>query len=97
MLAKRPVVKIIDSTKDITSTTDTSEHSISGILSQEVLCDDVFRIDKSWIELFKHWNGSFGNCIDEHKSPSIFNWKKISVNMWPWTERIYIHFKELIA
>ena len=34
-MAKKPVVKIFDSKKDITLTTDASELSISGILSQE--------------------------------------------------------------
>ena len=34
-MAKKPVVKIFDPKKDITLTTDASEHSISGILSQE--------------------------------------------------------------
>ena len=40
-MAKKPWVKIFDSKKDITLTIDTSEHSISGILSQEghpVIC-----------------------------------------------------------
>ena len=34
-MAKKLVVKIFDPKKDITLTTDASEHSISGILSQE--------------------------------------------------------------
>ena len=34
-MAKKLVVKIFDLKKDITLTTDASEHSISGILSQE--------------------------------------------------------------
>ena len=34
-MAKKPVVKIFDSKKDITLTTDASEHLISGILSQK--------------------------------------------------------------
>ncbi len=34
IMAKKPVVKIFDPKKDITLTTDASEHSISGILSQ---------------------------------------------------------------
>ena len=34
-MAKKPVVKIFDPKRDITLTTDASEHSISGILSQE--------------------------------------------------------------
>ena len=34
-MAKKPVVKIFDPKKNITLTTDASEHSISGILSQE--------------------------------------------------------------
>ena len=35
IMTKKPVVKIFDPKKDITLTTDASEHSISGILSQE--------------------------------------------------------------
>ena len=35
IIAKKPVVKIFDPKKDITLTTYESEHSISGILSQE--------------------------------------------------------------
>ena len=34
-MAKKPVVKIFNPKKDITLTKDASEHSISGILSQE--------------------------------------------------------------
>ena len=34
-MAKKPIVKTFDTEKDITLTTDASEHSISGILSQE--------------------------------------------------------------
>ena len=34
-MAKKPIVKNFDSKKDITLTTDATEHSISGILSQE--------------------------------------------------------------
>ena len=34
-MAKKPEVKIFNPKKDITLTTDASEHSISGILSQE--------------------------------------------------------------
>ena len=34
-MAKKPIVKIFDLKKDITLTTDASEHSIFGILSQE--------------------------------------------------------------
>lgn len=34
-MAKKPVVKMFDPKKDMTLTTDASEHSISGILSQE--------------------------------------------------------------
>ena len=34
-MAKKPAVKTFDTKKDITLTTDASEHSISGILSQE--------------------------------------------------------------
>ena len=34
-MAKKLVVKVFDPKKDITLTTDVSEHSISGILSQE--------------------------------------------------------------
>ena len=33
-MAKKPVVNIFDLKKDITLTTNASEHSISGILSQ---------------------------------------------------------------
>ena len=33
-MANKPIVKIFDPNKDITLTTDASEHSISGILSQ---------------------------------------------------------------
>ena len=33
IMAKKPVVKIFDPKKDIMLTTDASEHSISGILS----------------------------------------------------------------
>ena len=34
-MAKKPVMKIFDPKKDITLTTDASELSVSGILSQE--------------------------------------------------------------
>ena len=34
-MPKEPVVKIFDPKQDITLTTNASEHSISGILSQE--------------------------------------------------------------
>ena len=34
IMAKKPVVKIFDPEKDITLTTDASENSISGMLSQ---------------------------------------------------------------
>ena len=34
-MAKKPVVKICDPKKDITLSIDASEHSVSGILSQE--------------------------------------------------------------
>ena len=34
-MAKKSIVKIFDLKRDITLTTDASEHSISGILSQE--------------------------------------------------------------
>ena len=34
-MAKKPIVRIFDPKKDITLTTDVSEHSMSGILSQE--------------------------------------------------------------
>ena len=34
-MSKKPVVKIFDLKKDVTLTTDVSEHSIFGILSQE--------------------------------------------------------------
>ena len=34
-MVKKPVVKIFDPLKNITLTTDASEHSISGILSEE--------------------------------------------------------------
>ena len=35
IMAKKPVMKIFDPKKDITLTIDASEHSISGIVSQE--------------------------------------------------------------
>ena len=35
IMAKKPVVKIVDPKKDITLTTDASEHLIFGILSKE--------------------------------------------------------------
>ena len=35
IMAKKPVVNIFDPKKDMTFTTDVSEHSISGILSKE--------------------------------------------------------------
>ena len=35
IMAKKPIVKYFDPEKDITLTTDASEHSISEILSQE--------------------------------------------------------------
>ena len=35
IMAKKPIVNILDPKKDIALTTDASEHSISGILSQE--------------------------------------------------------------
>ena len=35
ILEKKPIVKIFDPKKDMTLTTDASEHSISGIISQE--------------------------------------------------------------
>ena len=40
IMAKKPVVKIVDPKNGITLTTDASEHSISGILSQEGHCEE---------------------------------------------------------
>ena len=41
-MAKKPVVKIFYPKKYVTLTTDASEHSISGILSQERTSNNIF-------------------------------------------------------
>ena len=76
-MAKKPEVNIFDPEKDITLTTVASEHSISGILSQEGhpimylsrrLTDTEFN--------YSNRERSIGHCVDNHKSPKIFNGKK---------------------
>lgn len=76
--AKRPVVKIFD----ITLTTDTSEHSISRILSQEGHPIMYLSRRLTNIEL-NYWNieRKFWQLYGHHKNASFLS-GKIFVKMW---------------
>lgn len=65
ILSNKPVVKIFDPRKEITVTTDASEHSISGILSQQG--HSIMYLSRRLIkaELFKHQERTSHAYLDD--------------------------------
>ena len=73
-MAKKPVVKTFDPKKDIMLITDEIEHLISGILSQEG--HPIMYLSRRLTDIeFNYRERSIGHCVDNHLSPTIFNWK----------------------
>ena len=66
-MAKKPAVKIFDPKKDITLTADASEHSISGVLSQErhPIMYSSKRLTNTEFN-YSDRERSLGHCVDNH-------------------------------
>ena len=73
IMAKKPVVKVFDPKKAITLTTDASEHSISGMLSQEGHPIMYLNTEFNYSNIAKE---ALAFVWNNHNSPTIFNWKK---------------------